>query len=540
MLRVTVLAGGDEEQAFECGPVLVTLGTAPGNQVVLRDPFVSRHHGQFAFTGGRWRYRDLGSRNGSSLERAGALIAVRPGEPDVMIESGDVLLVGQTRLRLEVLEGVPAADDPAVVASNNPSDPTARWEEGRVGEGALHRLERRIGLAFQPEEALGVVLDTILAEFPAATHAIILLADRTTGAPRRQVSRARGQPGDSSQQIPLSRTVLTRVLREGRSLLLRNVPAELAESQSAADAGITSSMCAPLWTGEETVGLIQVDSRVARASPAIPAAGPETAGPSFRESDLDRLGDLAGRAALAIVGWELREQEQLNRLLRDLSAMITHDLQGPLTSILGFLSLLSQEALGEDQRDYVETALGSARWLRVLIAGILDVARMERGETELDRQPLRMSEEIPPALAVVEHQLRTRKLRVEVTAPEDLPPVSADRELIRRVIVNLVANAVRFAPPESCLRITAALDSDGAGQVVSVRDEGPGIPPEHQERIFEKFFQGEKTRATERVSLGLGLAFCRLAVEAHGGRIWCESEPGRGACLSFRLPVGPG
>jgi signal transduction histidine kinase len=316
------------------------------------------------------------------------------------------------------------------------------------------------------------------------------------------------------------------VLRQGRSLLLRNVPAELADSQSAAAAGITSSMCAPLWTGEETVGMIQVDNRAA--------------GPSFREDDLERLGNLAGRAALAIVGWELREQEHLNRLLRDLSAMITHDLQGPLTSILGFLSLLSQEALAEDQRDYVETALGSARWLRVLIAGILDVARMERGEPELDRQPLRMSEEIPPALAVVEHQLRARRLRVEVQVPEDLPPVSADRELVRRVIVNLVANAVRFAPPESRLRVTAALDDDGAGLVVSVHDEGPGIPPEHQERIFEKFFQDEKTRATERVSLGLGLAFCRLAVEAHGGRIWCESEPGQGACLSFSLPVEAG
>jgi signal transduction histidine kinase len=162
---------------------------------------------------------------------------------------------------------------------------------------------------------------------------------------------------------------------------------------------------------------------------------------------------------------------------------------------------------------------------------------MERGETELQREPLRMSEEIPAALAVVEHQLRARKLRVEVAAPEDLPPVSADRELIRRVIINLIANAVRFAAQESCLRVTAALDAGGTNLVVSVRDEGPGIPPEHQERIFEKFFQGEKTRATERVSLGLGLAFCRLAVEAHGGRIWCESEPGQGACFSFSLPV---
>lgn len=329
MLRVTVLTGGDEKRVLTFGQGPVGLGTAPDNQVAVTDRFASRHHGQFTGAGGRWLYRDLGSRNGSSLERGGASIAVRPGEPDLAIESGDVLLVGQTRLRLKVAEAAEVSEGPAVVASRVPSDPTASWEDSPGGEGALHRLERQIGLAFDPEQALGVVLDAILAEFPAATHAITLLADRKTGSPRRQLSRARGQENGSSGEVPLSRAVVARVLGEGRSLLLRNVPAELAGSQSAAAAGITSSMCAPLWTGEETVGIIQVDNR----------AG----GPSFSEDDLERLGGLAGRAALAIVGWELREQEQLNRLLRDLSAMITHDLQGPLISILGFLSRLSQE-----------------------------------------------------------------------------------------------------------------------------------------------------------------------------------------------------
>jgi len=360
---------------------------------------------------------------------------------------------------------------------------------------------------------------------------MLLLIDKKTGRPRRQVARVRGEEGRARDEIPVSMSVANRVLTEGKSLLFLDVASEFADSQSAAAAAISSSLCAPLWTGEETVGLVQVDSRQGKASP------PGGRRASFTERDLDRLSLFANRAALAIVASELYDAEERNRLLRDLSAMITHDLKGPLTAIMGFLDILAQEPLTGDQAEYVEIALASSKWLTVLIAGILDVAKMEGGEVELHRRPLTLAGEIAEALQLIDYQIREKRITLETVAPPGLPEVCADGELFRRIVVNLVGNSVKFAPGDSTITVSAALGGDADRVVISVRDQGPGIPKEHQGRIFDKFVQVAKGRSAEKISVGLGLAFCKMAVEAHGGSIWVESEPGQGACFSFSLPV---
>jgi signal transduction histidine kinase len=315
-----------------------------------------------------------------------------------------------------------------------------------------------------------------------------------------------------------------RALEERRLLLFRDVPSEFADSQSVVAAGINSSVCAPLWSGDETVGLIQVDAREGRGS--------------FTESDLDKLGLIAGQAALAIVGSELREAEREKRLLQDLSAMITHDLKGPLTAIMGFLDLLSREPLEERQKEFVQVALSSSQWLSVLIAGILDVAKIEAGGITLECESLDLGDEIGKALDVISYQFVEKSIRREVSIAEGLPHVRADRELLRRIIVNLAGNAVKFSPMNGRLAVSAQAGGAGDCVIVSVQDEGPGISIDHQALIFDKFVQVAGARSAEKISVGLGLAFCRLAVEAHGGSIWVESELGRGSCFFFSLPVG--
>jgi len=289
-------------------------------------------------------------------------------------------------------------------------------------------------------------------------------------------------------------------------------------------AAITSSICAPLWTGEETVGLIQVEARGRRGR--------------FTEGDLEQLAVFAGRAALAIVGSELADAERKNQLIRDLSDMVAHDLKGPLTTVMGFLELLAEEPLEGRAKQYVERSLGAARWLSVLVAGILDVARLEGAEVTLAREPLDLAEEIPAALDLINYQVSDKGIQVVIACPPDLPRVSANREFVRRVIVNLASNAVELAPSGTSLTVSAEADPEGESVIVSVQDEGPGIPKEFQERIFDKFFQASaRERTHTKVSVGLGLSFCRLAVEAHGGRIWVESEPGKGSRFRFSLPV---
>ncbi len=169
---------------------------------------------------------------------------------------------------------------------------------------------------------------------------------------------------------------------------------------------------------------------------------------------------------------------------------------------------------------------------------ILDVAKMEAAEVELEREPLGVNEEVEEALALISYQFTEKSIRVETNIPAGLPQVSANREFLRRIVINLAGNAVALSREGTKLTISAAVGDDGESVVVSVQDEGPGIPKEHQSRIFDKFVQASaREQSHQKLSVGLGLAFCKLAVEAHGGRIWVESEPGQGACFSFSLPL---
>jgi len=527
MLRLTVIEGKDRPQIFVSREASVDVGTAPDNEVQLTDPFVSRHHGNLSFRTGSWRYRDLGSSNGSAIERAGGRVETGREHPEEEIRPGDLLMVGQTVLRFEVANSLEAdASERTVIASRSLADMLATRERQLTsldGLATAYHLEKQFGLAFDPERTLDAILDTILKELPRATHAIVLLIDKKTGRPRRQVARVRGEPGRATNEVPISSSMARRALEERRLLLFRDVPSEFADSQSVVAAGINSSVCAPLWSGDETVGLIQVDAREGRGS--------------FTESDLDKLGLIAGQAALAIVGSELREAEREKRLLQDLSAMITHDLKGPLTAIMGFLDLLSREPLEERQKEFVQVALSSSQWLSVLIAGILDVAKIEAGGITLECESLDLGDEIGKALDLISYQFVEKSIRREVSIAEGLPHVRADRELLRRIIVNLAGNAVKFSPMNGRLAVSAQAGGAGDCVIVSVQDEGPGISIDHQALIFDKFVQVAGARSAEKISVGLGLAFCRLAVEAHGGSIWVESELGRGSCFFFSLPV---
>lgn len=528
MLRLHVLAGVDRGQVYVCPEGTVGIGLAPENEIALSDPFVSRRHGQIALVDGNWRYRDLGSTNGSMIERGGRTLSSARADPDIALESGDLILVGRSVLRLEVAEAGDAQMPPrTLIASRSFSDIGASKERHLASLEDLtlaYQWEQEIGVAFEPEKMVDAVLRGMLGAFPAATDVVLVLVDKETHRPRRQVARVRAEEGCIAEDLPVSMSVVNRVLREGTSMLFGDVPSEFEDSESAAKAGISSSLCSPLWTGEETIGVIQVESREGKVA--------------FTERDLERLCLFANRAAIAIVGCELCEAERKNRLLQDLSAMVTHDLKGPLTGIVGFLELLRDEKLADRQREYVEWATASSKWLSVLVAGILDAAKLEAGELKLERTPVAVREEVERAMALLDYQIRARDIRVKTEIPENLPPVPANGDMLRRVVVNLAGNAVELSPQGSALTIRAGMGGDSESVVVTVCDQGPGIAKEHQARIFDKFFQATlRERSSEKVSVGLGLAFCKLAVEAHGGQIWVESEPGHGSSFSFSLPL---
>lgn len=238
---------------------------------------------------------------------------------------------------------------------------------------------------------------------------------------------------------------------------------------------------------------------------------------------------------------ELRESyEKLRALeaLRDsLVHMIVHDLRTPLNGIYGFLQLLEQqekERLSEKGVKYLEKVVGSTIRLMDMIGSVLDVNKMEAGEMKLHLTECDLASTAKEVLARVESLKGTRRLLLD--APAESVPVVGDAGLLARVLQNLLGNALKFTPDGGTIGLAIQPGDDHVR--VEVHDTGPGIPPEYHARIFEKFGQVEARMQGQMYSTGLGLTFCKLAVEAHGGQIGVESEVGRGSTFWFVLPRG--
>jgi signal transduction histidine kinase len=202
--------------------------------------------------------------------------------------------------------------------------------------------------------------------------------------------------------------------------------------------------------------------------------------------------------------------------------------------VLGALDLLGWEELPDSQREVVAVARQGAQRLLNLITAILDVNRLESGQMPLEREPVRLDIVAAEVAEMQQVLARDKRQTIENQVPSELPLVSVDAELIHRVLQNLIGNAIKFTPPDGVIAIGARRDpANDRDIIVAVKDSGSGLPPDLQARLFNKFVTG---RVRGRGS-GLGLAFCRLVVEAHGGRIWVESMPGNGAMFLFTLPV---
>jgi signal transduction histidine kinase len=256
---------------------------------------------------------------------------------------------------------------------------------------------------------------------------------------------------------------------------------------------------------------------------------------------LQRLAAVAAdELELRHVGMELRES--LARLRKteaqrdDLTHMIIHDLRSPLTCVKGYVDVLALTATGklnEDERNCVMEAQAGATRLNDLITTLLDVSRLEGGEMPLTIGTHDLCAIARDAGAQFASTLDGRSLTYEF--PQSGVICQCDREVIRRVLENLLANAVKFTKSSGAISVRVKCDPDNAE--ISVTDDGNGIPESEHERIFEKFGQTDDG-ANHRHSTGLGLTFCKLAVERHGGAIAVQSEIGKGTTFSFRLPTG--
>lgn len=248
-----------------------------------------------------------------------------------------------------------------------------------------------------------------------------------------------------------------------------------------------------------------------------------------------KLIERGGQQFIQWVQHDLSERLALEELRNDLMSMIIHDLRSPLGNILSSLDLMGSALQADDKpllTSLFSIATRAATRLSRLVDSLLDLRRLEAGEVQLNRAPADLGEVLTEALEQVQPMAAAKGLQLRRAPGPDLPVLPLDVELVRRVVINLLDNAVKYTPPAGAITLSAAPAPTQV--IISVHDTGPGVLAEDQARIFDKFARVQRQAAPK--GLGLGLAFCKLAVEAHGGRIWVESGLDGGATFHFILP----
>ena len=288
--------------------------------------------------------------------------------------------------------------------------------------------------------------------------------------------------------------------------------------------GIKSLIATPLVSEQEIVGILYVDDFKPR---------------QFTQREVSMLNLLANKAALAIQKTCLLEElAQANRLKSEFLANMSHELRTPLNSIIGFSEVLLDQIPGEinqEQQQCIEDILGSGQHLLQLINDVLDISKIESGRVELYLEKFSFKELIEDIRGTVELLTGKKSQHFEVAVADKVDKLYADKRKIKQVLLNLLGNAVKFTPEKGKIILEVGQDRDN--YVVSVVDNGLGIPQEQHEIIFDEFRQLDGSHTRKYEGSGLGLALAKRFVELHQGKIWVESELDKGSRFSFALPI---
>jgi PAS domain S-box-containing protein len=246
--------------------------------------------------------------------------------------------------------------------------------------------------------------------------------------------------------------------------------------------------------------------------------------------------DYGGTDGIQWSGRDISARREVEQLRQDLTDMLVHDMRGPMGNLINAINtiplVVGELPPGSPIAQLVDIARRSGQQMQDLIDSMLDVSLLEQHEVPLNRT----RGQVATLVHAVEDQLssmaKAKQVKLNFEVQDELPELWIDQEMIRRVLVNLMNNAIKYSPRGGVIYVIASQEDGYIG--FSVRDQGPGIPTEYHWRIFDKFARVHYGNGPS--GIGLGLAFCRLAVEAHGGRIWVESTPNQGSTFFFTLP----
>jgi len=234
---------------------------------------------------------------------------------------------------------------------------------------------------------------------------------------------------------------------------------------------------------------------------------------------------------------DVTKERELDRMKSDFISMISHELRTPLFSIQGFIRLIldGQVPDEETQANFLTVVEGQAQHLASMVDDLLDLSRLEAGLIDLKVETVQIGEIVRHTITKLHSLAQSKQIVLKVHVTDNVPPLTGDRRWLEHVMTNLIGNAIKFTPEEG--RVWVLVKRQTSDVVVQVIDSGIGIPKEAQRNLFSKFFQVDGSATREAGGTGLGLYIARRIVEAHGGRIWVDSETGKGSAFSFSLPL---
>ena len=390
---------------------------------------------------------------------------------------------------------------------------------------------QRLDILDTPPEAAFDRLTALASRLLHAPVALVSLVDHNRQFFKSQVGLT--GPWADARQTPLSHSFCKYVVASEAPLIVQDAREDprLRDNPAIAELGAVAYAGMPMTTSEgQTLGsFCALDNKP-------------------REWTAEEMATLRDLTALVMTEVELRQRLQqvhqqyvqlqdLQQQRDDLTHMIVHDLRTPLTSVLGGVQTVP--LLGEvnvQQQEALELSVQDGYTLLGMINDLFDISKMESHSLTLDTKLVTAADLIEAAIRQIRSLAAEKELRLRIEVASDLPSCEADEGKLVRTLVNLLGNAIKFTPRGGTITVSVRAGQDPKTLLFAVKDTGEGIPPEAFTHIFEKFGQVASRQGGRSMSTGLGLTFCRMVVEAHGGHIWVESALGKGSTFSFCLP----
>lgn len=543
MATLIVLQGPDKGRTLRTSDEVVVIGRG-GTQVPLTDPTISRRHAELRVTDGNWLIADLGSANGTYVNgvrlqrparlkhgdqiRVGSTLLVYAGDESVQQYSGAgiptdlvTLDAGSASVDASVVATLPSSEDSLVLAAPETAYAVRAWN-------VMRSLTEVIAGLLPPDQLLARLLDIIFEE-AEVDRGVIFVRDEETDELLPEVVRLRGAGPTrevNGESIIASRTIINHVVQSHEGVLCSNVVADkrFQSGKSVLNLGMRSVICAPIVARDRVLGVIHLDCPVTRHT--------------YNEHELRLIVTIGYQAGLAIENARLVQANlQRERLAAagEALAYLSHYIKNVLQGMRSGADLVNR---GLAQQDLPLAAQG---WRIVernldrsynLMLNMLAFSKPREPRLE----PLQLNRIVEEVVELVQKQADVKKVVLLTDLDEHAPAVPLDYDGIHQVAMNILTNAIdAVAPDTGVINVRTQFDPDGQTLRLSIADNGPGVPPDQRDKIFEPFHSTKGHGGT-----GLGLTVARKIVQELGGRIELVSPPEGGAEFRVHLPATRG